>query len=69
MKNDHPHFFEEKRKHTIVDKSDGQWKIFEQHERMSDRASLSMLAEIECPTFEETMLMDTISSIRKDIKE
>ena len=52
------------------EKEDGKWKVFPHHERMSSRASLSNIDKEEMvPSFEQPMLMDTISSIRKDMKE
>ena len=68
MRKNFEEMFNDQRKYERVLADDGQsWKQFQTQERMHDK--LTEDTEYEAPTFEETMLIDTIRAMRKDKKD
>ena len=66
LKKNFKHMFEDHRKFdTITDKDQREWKQFKQ-DLMADK--LKLVDENPPPTFEETMIVDTIRAMRKDLK-
>ena len=68
MRKNFEDMFDDQRKYEKIIGDDGSnWKQFQTQERMVDK--LTDTGEYEAPTFEETMLIDTIRAMRKDKKE
>ena len=59
--------FDDVRKYEKKIIDGAEWKQFPNQERMHDK--LVEDEKVEAPTFEETMLIDTIRAIRKDKKD